>query len=35
MSPATEADRVQRLFGPTGSASIGKSGILTVKPPKT
>ena len=35
MSPDAEADRVQRVYGPTGSASIGKSGILTVKPPKS
>jgi hypothetical protein len=35
MSPDAEADRVQRVYGPTGSASIGKAGILTVKPPKS
>lgn len=35
MSPAAEADRVQRVYGPTGSASIGKSGVLTIKAPKS
>ena len=35
MSPAEEADRVQRVYGPTGSASIGKSGVLTIKAPKS
>jgi hypothetical protein len=35
MSPAAEVDRVQRLFGPTGSASLSKTGVLTVKAPKS
>jgi hypothetical protein len=35
MSPAAEADRVQRVYGPTGSASISKTGTLTVRPSKS
>ena len=35
MSPDAEADRVQRVYGPTGSASISKTGVLTVKAPKS
>jgi hypothetical protein len=35
MSPAEEAERVQRVYGPTGSASISRAGVLTVKPSKT
>jgi hypothetical protein len=35
MSPAEEVDRVQRLFGPTGSASLSKVGVLTIRPAKS
>jgi hypothetical protein len=35
MSPAAEAERVQRVYGPTGSASLSKTGVLTVKAPKS
>jgi hypothetical protein len=35
MSPAAEAERVQRLFGATGSASISRAGVLTIRPAKS
>ena len=35
MSPAEEAERVQRVYGPTGSASISKAGVLTIRPAKS
>jgi hypothetical protein len=35
MSPDAEADRVQRVYGPTGSASLSKAGILTIRPAKS
>jgi hypothetical protein len=35
MSPAEEAERVQRVYGPTGSASISRAGALTIRPAKS